>query len=198
MTAPSNQHRAFPLAFLLQKTCFNKIQNEQSPTSKGHVSEPENEAMGLLGLSVSTHSFSDRLNSYHHQKRKSLPVNCSYWKHSPEQKVIQVKRKREVWWKSYFSFSGLSSAPAEEGFYLLVTLLDVCRSSECFQGLGISAKNPFWQSVCSFNICKLLKKLRIETKKKIRSSAVTWHSILSLFLMTCPLTFFYNVSDFSN
>lgn len=81
-------------------------------------------------------------------------------------------------------------------FGFFVALLFVCRSSECCQGLGISAKNHFWQLLCSFSICKLLNKLRIETEKRIRSSAVIWHAILSLFLMTCPLTFFYNVSDF--
>lgn len=84
----------------------------------------------------------------------------------------------------------------EEGLWFFVALLFVCRSSECCQGLGISAKNSFWQLLYSFSICKLLNKLRIETEKRIRSSAVIWHDILSLFLMTCPLTFFYNVSDF--
>lgn len=97
---------------------------------------------------------------------------------------------------SLFPFSGLSSAPPEEGLWFFVALLFVCRSSECCQGLGISAKNSFWQLLYSFSICKLLNKLRIETEKRIRSSAVIWHDILSLFLMTCPLTFFYNVSDF--
>lgn len=33
MTASSNQHRAFPFALSLQKTCCSEIQNEQSPTS---------------------------------------------------------------------------------------------------------------------------------------------------------------------
>lgn len=71
----------------------------------------------------------------------------------------------------------------------------VCRGRE--GGREFLLINPLWQLLCSFSICKLLKKLRIETEKKIiKSSAVIWHPILSLFLMTCPLTFFYNVSDF--
>lgn len=44
------------------------------------------------------------------------------------------------------------------------------------------------QLLYSFRTCVLLNKLRKE--RRIRSSAVIWHPIFSLFVLTCPLTFF--------
>lgn len=144
--------------------------------------------MGILGLSISTQSFSDLILALNRQKShhyQMLPIKSTVlnkgWRNSKG-------RGRTGGGVRFLSWDSVQLL-LKRGFVGLLNIL-----FKWFIWGGGEGKflliNSLWQLLCSFNISKLLNKLGLETEKKIRSSAVIWHPILSLFPMTCPLTRF--------
>lgn len=196
MTASSNQHRAFPLPSHYRKLAVAKSKMNNHLRAKDmFLKQKMKQRVSLVCLYQHRAFLTDlilisiRQESHHQQivPTESTVLNKRWY---------NLKGRERTSGKVCFLSQGSVQLFLKRVFGFSLHYYLYAGHPECCQGLGISAKNHFWQLLCSFSICKLLNKLRIKTEKRIRSSAVIWHAILSLFLMTCPLTFFYNVSDF--
>lgn len=165
MTRSPNQHIAFTFPFLLQKPCYSRIQNKHLQQTKGmFLKQKMKQWVSLVCLYQHRAFLTDlilvlnRQESHHYQMfpAKSTVLNKG-WCNSK----VRERTSGGVSFLSWDSvqlllksvFVGLLNTPfkwfiwgGREGKFLLL--------------------NSLWQLLCSFNIFRLLNKLRLETEKK--------------------------------